>query len=130
MFEYNEADPASHAEYLLIIVEDQFGNTYQEEFQIAINEQGSNSTGIYPAGKGLVHIYPNPANDYFVIPESSGPVHSYRVVDITGKQVMNHPEPVLPGKQHTISDLHPGIYFILMNGREGTTRTGKLVVQD
>jgi len=129
VFEYDEEDSMSNEEFLLIIVEDQYGNEYQEEFRIAINDQGSSSTGLVPPGSDRVHIYPNPAGEYFMIPESFGPVLSFRVVDLSGKQVMNHPLPADPGTPHAIPDLRPGIYFILIDNLEGATSTGKLVVQ-
>ncbi len=129
VFEYDDEDPLSNEEFLLIIVEDQYGNEYREEFRIAINDQGSSSTGVVPPGSDRVHIYPNPAREYFMIPESFGPVLSFRVVDLSGKQVMNHPLPADPGTPHAIPDLRPGIYFILIDNPDGATSTGKLVVQ-
>lgn len=127
VFVYDEENPGSNSEFLLIIVEDQYGNTYQEEFNIEITEQISNSTGMQPLCNDWLNIYPNPADDYFVIPELPDHSLSFRVIDITGKEVMNQKGPVLPGSRHVISDLEPGIYFILFAGKD-TTFMGKLVV--
>jgi len=38
VFEYDDADPEANAEFLLIIVEDQYGNEYQEDFDISIEK--------------------------------------------------------------------------------------------
>lgn len=128
VFEYDGENPESNAEFLLVMVEDQYGNTYQEEFQIAIKEQGSSSTGIFPSGESRIHIYPNPADEYFVIPELATPALSFRVIGMTGKEVLNHPGPVLPGSPHSVEGLEEGVYFILLTG-EDHRFTGKLVVQ-
>jgi hypothetical protein len=46
VFEYDENDPEENSEFLLIIVEDQYGNSYQEEFSIAIEKAYYGPTGI------------------------------------------------------------------------------------
>jgi hypothetical protein len=127
VFEFNEEDPGSNSEFLLIIVEDQYGHKYQEEFNIEITEQINNSTGMQPFDNDWLYIYPNPADDYFVIPEMPGQGLSFSVIDITGKEVMIHQGPVFPGSHHEIANLEPGIYFIFITGKD-TTFTGKLVV--
>ena len=38
VFVYDDTDPDSNTEFLLIIVEDQYGNEYQEEFEITIEK--------------------------------------------------------------------------------------------
>jgi hypothetical protein len=129
VFEYDEEDTAANSVFLLIIVEDKYGNEYREEFLIDITQQGSNSTGLHSSGEIPVYIYPNPADDYFVIPELPDPLLSFRIIDITGKEVIIHRGPVEPGRKVTVSGLQPGVYFILTEGRDGSTGMGKLVVQ-
>ncbi|MEA3462215.1 MAG: C10 family peptidase [Bacteroidota bacterium] len=46
VFEYDDADPESNSVFLLIIVEDQYGTEYQEEFDIAIEKVFHGPTGI------------------------------------------------------------------------------------
>jgi hypothetical protein len=46
VFEYDETDPEANSKYLLIIVEDQYGNEYQEEFDIAIEKAYYGPEGI------------------------------------------------------------------------------------
>ncbi|MCK5693659.1 MAG: T9SS type A sorting domain-containing protein, partial [Bacteroidales bacterium] len=44
--EYDDDDPEGNTEFLLIIVEDQYGTEYQEEFEIAIEKVFQGPTGI------------------------------------------------------------------------------------
>lgn len=46
VFEFDEEDPEANSEFLLIIVEDQYGNSYQEEFNINIEKAYYGPTGI------------------------------------------------------------------------------------
>ena len=46
VFEYDDADPEANTEFLLIIVEDQYGNEYQEDFDISIEKVFSGPTSI------------------------------------------------------------------------------------
>ncbi|RLD91554.1 MAG: hypothetical protein DRJ29_13940, partial [Bacteroidetes bacterium] len=46
VFEYDDDDPEANTEFLLIIVEDQYGNEYQEDFEIAIEKVFQAPTGI------------------------------------------------------------------------------------
>ncbi len=46
VFEYDDDDPEANTEFLLIIVEDQYGNEYQEDFEIAIEKVFQAPTGV------------------------------------------------------------------------------------
>jgi len=46
VFEYNDDDPESNLKYLKIIVEDQYGNEYTEDFEISIEELYNGPVGI------------------------------------------------------------------------------------
>jgi hypothetical protein len=58
VFEYNDNNPAANSEFLLIIVEDQYGNSYQEEFYIDIEKAYYGPTGIALSDSSVLENQP------------------------------------------------------------------------
>ncbi|MCW3085983.1 MAG: hypothetical protein JWP12_3349 [Bacteroidetes bacterium] len=87
------------------------------------------ATGISESSKATeVSIYPNPANDQITVKHSytlsSEPVLS--ISDVVGKTVL---KTVLNANQQTIdiSSLPQGVYFATITGKEGISKTMKIV---
>lgn len=58
VFEYNDDDPEANSEFLLIIVEDQYGNKYQEDFDIAIEKVFQGPTAISLSDSSVLEEQP------------------------------------------------------------------------
>jgi len=58
VFEYNDNNPAANSKFLLIIVEDQYGNSYQEEFHIDIEKAYYGPTGIALSDSSVLENQP------------------------------------------------------------------------
>ncbi len=73
------------------------------------------STGLEPADANVTFtILPNPANDYIIISNLNEPVQEIRILDITGKTIMNmsNLDPIKDQYHYDVSALYRGIYFI------------------
>jgi hypothetical protein len=58
VFEYNDINPQANKKFLLIIVEDQYGNSYQEEFYIDIEKAYYGPTGIALSDSSILESQP------------------------------------------------------------------------
>jgi len=83
--------------------------------------------GIDEIGTGLVNIYPNPANDMFVV-EFSGDAFDITVFNYLGKTVFKQ---FLNGDKKVFidtSNFDAGVYLVKLQTRKGKTITRKMVV--
>ena len=62
-----------------------------------------------------IHVYPNPAADFVTIQGLSGDVNSIELVDLTGQTIIE-----TSATRLDLSNLPEGVYFIQVNGSEGT----------
>jgi hypothetical protein len=89
-----------------------------------------NEIGTKPASSFAV--YPNPASSSFTAVINSDATHTtdLAVCDVTGKVMITQTLALTKGTQNVttdISQLAPGIYFIVLNNN-GKTQTQKLVI--
>ncbi len=71
-----------------------------------------------------INIYPNPAVDFFMIPENSG-VEKIVIYNIIGRQMRSFK--AVDGNKYYINDLPEGIYIIrLLNTNGATVKTARL----
>lgn len=68
----------------------------------------------YIAGTGIENedIYPSPAES--VLNVKAGNEDYYRIVDITGKEMMSG---IVSGGQIQVGNLNSGVYFVQLGGR-------------
>lgn len=77
VFEYDDSDPEANSEFLLIIVEDQYGNEYQEEFEIAIEKVFHGPTGIALSDSSVMEEQPVGTAVGKLIIEDEDPTNTY-----------------------------------------------------
>ncbi len=76
--------------------------------------------------KNNFKIYPNPANNYFVIENTTAEVSTYEILDIKGQQLSKGNVESL--KPIDISKLQSGLYFITVK-TENSSQTYKMIKQ-
>ena len=77
VFEYDDADPEANTEFLLIIVEDQYGNEYQEDFDISIEKVFSGPTSIALSDSSVLEGLLPGASVGQLIVEDEDPLNTY-----------------------------------------------------
>ena len=77
VFEYNDSDPNKNSVFLLIIVEDQYGNEYQEQFSIAIEKVFHGPTGIALSDSSVMEGRPAGTAVAKLIIEDEDPLNTY-----------------------------------------------------
>lgn len=77
VFEYDDADPEANTEFLLIIVEDQYGNEYQEDFDISIEKVFSGPASIALSDSSVLEGLLPGASVGQLIVEDEDPLNTY-----------------------------------------------------
>ena len=77
VFEFSDTDPEANSVYLLIIVDDQYGNEYQEEFQIEIVKAYQGPTGIALSDSSVLENKPVGTAVGKLLIEDEDPTNSY-----------------------------------------------------
>jgi hypothetical protein len=77
VFEYDDADPDKNTEFLLIIVEDQYGNEYQEDFDITIEKVFSGPNSISLSDSSVNEKMPAGTAVGKLIVEDEDPLNTY-----------------------------------------------------
>jgi len=77
VLEYNDTDPAANSVYLLIIVEDQYGNDYQEEFHIEIEKAYHGPAGMALSDSSVLENKPVGTAVAKLLIEDEDPTNSY-----------------------------------------------------
>ena len=77
VFEFDDTDPAANSVYLLIIVEDQYGNDYQEEFHIEIEKAYQGPTGMALSDSSVLENKPAGTAVGKLLVEDEDPTNSY-----------------------------------------------------
>jgi len=72
-----------------------------------------------------IKIYPNPAQDVFLVKHTSQEVLDVTVFNANGKAVVQ----TNSNKEISIAHLDRGIYFVLLSNSKGNQKTKKLVIQ-
>lgn len=121
--------PFDYAEQQLAIVTiavaDQFGNTYQERFEIAIQDN-SVPSAILANDRENFSIYPNPSSGEFVI-ETEGPdTHWAIITTLSGTTIRQ--AAIDPGTPMHFNYPVPGIYLVHLHNSQGGASTRKLVI--
>jgi len=77
VFEYEDEDPEANSEFLLIIVEDQYGNEYQEEFEIDIEKLFTGPAGMALSDSSCNEEMPPGTAVGKLIVEDEDPLNTY-----------------------------------------------------
>ncbi len=84
------------------------------------------TTGVNDIENAEISVFPNPARDVINVNTNAEGVVS--VADLTGKTVMT--EAVNKGENRlNISNLHPGVYFVILKTSENNFKAEKLIVK-
>jgi hypothetical protein len=72
----------------------------------------------------LIQVYPNPGEGFYRI-ETSEPLHSIQISDLSGKIITAMQEPA----EEFLLNARPGIYLALIQTKSGYRRTLRLIHQ-
>ncbi len=91
--------------------------------QMVVNEVGADTFTQLIQGLGVddlreqgVNLYPNPANESFVIEQQSLNIQSVTIYDSSGKLVDRFQTPATLRERYDVSHLKPGLYMIRLSG--------------
>jgi hypothetical protein len=86
---------------------------------------GQDETGIVEQTNSAFSIYPNPANDEFVISGTKEEIIKVNIVDVTGRVVLTE---IPSGNRVDVSSLSNGLYFAQLENKSGVIPGTKRLV--
>jgi hypothetical protein len=86
---------------------------------------GQDETGIVEQTNSAFSIYPNPANDEFVISGTKEEITKVNIVDVTGRVVLTE---IPSGNRVDVSSLSNGLYFVQLENKSGVIPGTKRLV--
>ena len=96
---------------VMIDVTDDEGNTASCSFTLSVEED----LGILEKEESTFKVFPNPTQDVLRIIASETPIHTIRMLDISGKVLLHQEGPGLMEKQLDVSAFSKGMYFLQIN---------------
>jgi len=126
VFEFDDQDPDANQQFLLIEVEDQYGNTFKKEFFIEVIEGNTGSTAVENHKTRELQFYPNPADRGITLEVPPDPASSLEIYQIATGQLLSKIK--VSDGYADLSEIPDGIYLLVHRSEEGIV-SQKLVVQ-
>ncbi|MBN2697692.1 MAG: C10 family peptidase [Bacteroidales bacterium] len=124
ILEYNSENSDLNNKNILIRVVDQYFNKFEKEFDIEVTENPSSSTAIENRVRSTLSVYPNPAENYFILSNGYRVPVAVTLYTLTGTKVFSGPS----AGRVDVPDLDAGMYILEIKSEYGT-ETGKIIIR-